>query len=58
MDLLIYRIFTTVQGVVIGYDHRALGTLSSKGFARISAAVFLSQGYKVELNKILFVRLY
>ena len=52
MDLLIYRIFTTVQGVVIGYDHRALGTLSSKGFARISAAVFLSQGYKVELNKI------
>ena len=43
---------------MIGYDHRALGTLSSKGFARISAAVFLSQGYKVELNKILFVRLY
>ena len=37
---------------MIGYDHRALGTLSSKGFARISAAVFLSQGYKVELNKI------
>jgi hypothetical protein len=41
------RFGSVVQGVVIGYDHRALGTLSSKSFARISAAVFLSAGYKV-----------
>jgi phosphoglucomutase/phosphopentomutase len=37
------------KGVVIGYDHRALGTLTSKGFARISASVLLDAGYKVYL---------
>eukprot|EP00596_Hydrurales_sp_CCMP1899_P010180 CAMPEP_0119044244 /NCGR_PEP_ID=MMETSP1177-20130426/29921_1 /TAXON_ID=2985 /ORGANISM="Ochromonas sp, Strain CCMP1899" /LENGTH=605 /DNA_ID=CAMNT_0007014055 /DNA_START=182 /DNA_END=1999 /DNA_ORIENTATION=+ len=37
------------RGVVIGYDHRRLGSLSSKEFARICAAVFLSQGFKVYL---------
>ena len=35
------------RGVVIGYDHRKLGTLSSLGFARMTAAVLLSQGFKV-----------
>jgi phosphoglucomutase/phosphopentomutase len=36
------------QGIVVGYDHRALGTsLSSLGFAKVTAAVFVSQGYKV-----------
>ena len=34
-------------GIVIGYDHRTMNGLSSKGFARITAAVFLSKGYKV-----------
>lgn len=37
------------QGVIIGYDHRKLGNLSSLGFAHLSAAVLLSQGYKVFL---------
>ena len=37
------------KGVVIGYDHRRLGSLSSLGFARMSAAVLLSQGFKVFL---------
>ena len=37
------------KGVVIGYDHRRLGSLSSLGFARMSAAVLLSQGFKVYL---------
>lgn len=37
------------KGLVVGYDHRRLGTLSSQGFARITAAVFLSQGFKVYL---------
>lgn len=35
------------KGVVIGYDHRRLSSLSSREFARISAAVLLSQGFKV-----------
>jgi len=35
------------QGVVIGYDHRALGSLSSLQFARVSAAVLLGAGFKV-----------
>lgn len=35
------------KSVIIGYDHRRLGTISSKDFARISAAVFLSKGFKV-----------
>ena len=43
------HIFLISQGIVIGYDHRKLGTLSSLGFARISAAVLLSQGIKVYL---------
>ena len=34
-------------GVVIGYDHRRKGNLSSQGFARISAAVFAAEGFKV-----------
>eukprot|EP01040_Poterioochromonas_malhamensis_P006573 gene6572-7077_t len=37
------------KGLVVGYDHRRLGSLSSQGFARITAAVFLSQGFKVYL---------
>ena len=37
------------KGVVIGYDHRRLGSLSSLGFARMSAAVLLSQGFRVYL---------
>eukprot|EP00286_Rhodomonas_abbreviata_P022225 CAMPEP_0181293842 /NCGR_PEP_ID=MMETSP1101-20121128/3279_1 /TAXON_ID=46948 /ORGANISM="Rhodomonas abbreviata, Strain Caron Lab Isolate" /LENGTH=325 /DNA_ID=CAMNT_0023398453 /DNA_START=25 /DNA_END=999 /DNA_ORIENTATION=+ len=37
------------KGVIIGFDHRELGSLSSKALARISAAVFLSQGYKTYL---------
>jgi hypothetical protein len=37
------------KSVIIGYDHRCKGTLSSKGFARISAAVFLSKGWTVYL---------
>ena len=47
LETIDYDLHTLEQGVVIGYDHRAAGSLSSKGFARISAAVFLSQGYKV-----------
>ena len=35
------------KGIVVGYDHRMKGSLSSAGFARITAAVFVSQGYKV-----------
>lgn len=35
------------QGVVIGYDHRKLGSLSSLEFARVSAAVLLGAGFKV-----------
>lgn len=36
-------------GVVIGYDHRRLGSLSSLNFARMSAAVFLRHGFHVFL---------
>ncbi|KAK8803680.1 hypothetical protein WA158_001374 [Blastocystis sp. Blastoise] len=39
------------RGVVIGYDHRCNGTLSSRSFASISALVFMSQGYKVFLSR-------
>jgi len=35
------------QGVIIGYDHRLLGTLSSLEFARVSAAVLIGAGFKV-----------
>ena len=34
-------------GVVIGYDHRSSGSLSSKRFADVCAAVFISKGFKV-----------
>ena len=38
------------NGVCIGYDHRAMeDVLSSKTFALITAAVFMSQGIKVHL---------
>lgn len=37
------------RGIVVGYDHRKNKSLSSLSFARITAAVFLSQGYKVYL---------
>lgn len=36
-------------GLVIGYDHRRFGSLSSLDFARMTAAVFLSQGFRVYL---------
>lgn len=35
------------KGIVVGYDHRKLSSLSSLGFAKITAAVFISQGFKV-----------
>lgn len=35
------------RGIVVGYDHRRLGELSSAGFARITAAVAMSQGFRV-----------
>lgn len=39
------------NGICIGYDHRAMDTdiLSSKSFALVAAAVFISQGVKVHL---------
>jgi phosphoglucomutase/phosphopentomutase len=38
------------NGVCVGYDHRAMGdVLSSKTFALITSAVFMSQGIKVHL---------
>ena len=36
-------------GLVIGYDHRKFGSLSSLNFARMCAAVFLRQGFQVYL---------
>lgn len=38
-----------IQGVIIGYDHRKHLDLSSVGFARVAAKVFLSQGFTVYL---------
>jgi phosphomannomutase len=35
------------RGVIIGYDHRQKGQLSSSSFARIAAAVIISQNIKV-----------
>jgi phosphoglucomutase/phosphoglucomutase/phosphopentomutase len=35
------------RGVIIGYDHRKKGSLSSLTFARYCAAVFLNRGIKV-----------
>ena len=32
------------RGIVVGYDHRKVGGLSSLQFARMTAAVFLSKG--------------
>ena len=32
------------RGIVVGYDHRRAGTLTSLRFARMTAAVFLSKG--------------
>lgn len=40
---------TKTKGIVVGYDHRQLSSLSSQGFAFITAAVFISQGFKVYL---------
>ncbi|CAM9953061.1 unnamed protein product [Scytosiphon promiscuus] len=37
------------RGVVIGRDHRKQGGLSSDGFARLAAAVFVSRGFRVFL---------
>lgn len=37
------------RGVVIGYDHRALGTLNSETFGLLTAAAFLSKGVRVHL---------
>jgi phosphomannomutase len=34
------------MGVLIGYDHRRLNSLSSLGFSRMCTAVLTSQGYK------------
>eukprot|EP00604_Paraphysomonas_vestita_P000443 CAMPEP_0174826236 /NCGR_PEP_ID=MMETSP1107-20130205/43715_1 /TAXON_ID=36770 /ORGANISM="Paraphysomonas vestita, Strain GFlagA" /LENGTH=341 /DNA_ID=CAMNT_0016058961 /DNA_START=191 /DNA_END=1213 /DNA_ORIENTATION=- len=35
------------MGVVVGYDHRESGSLSSVSFARMTAAVLLHENYKV-----------
>ncbi|GLE10638.1 hypothetical protein PINS_up022855 [Pythium insidiosum] len=37
------------RGVAIGYDHRAAGTLNSKRFAELTAAVCVHAGFKVYL---------
>ena len=37
------------RGVAIGYDHRRTDAVSSRSFALLSAAVFLSRGFKVYL---------
>mmetsp|Transcript_14812 Transcript_14812/g.22304 ORF Transcript_14812/g.22304 Transcript_14812/m.22304 type:complete len:605 (+) Transcript_14812:24-1838(+) len=36
------------MGVVIGYDHRQAGSLSSRGFARMCASVAIAANYKVK----------
>jgi phosphomannomutase len=40
---------TARQGVVIGYDHRKLGDMTSKGFGELCARVFAAAGIKVYL---------
>lgn len=35
------------RAVAVGYDHRAQGSLSSRSFAQMSAAVLMSRGFKV-----------
>jgi hypothetical protein len=42
-----YAVLIQLQGIVVGYDHRKSSSLSSLGFAHITAAVFVSQGFKV-----------
>lgn len=37
------------KGVIIGYDHRERGALSSKHFAEICVAVLLSKNFRVIL---------
>ena len=37
------------RGIVVGYDHRQRGEISSRSFAMVTAAVFLAKGIKVEL---------
>ena len=37
------------KGVAVGYDHRAMGSLNSKQFARLTNAVFVSRGIPVYL---------
>ena len=37
------------RGVIVGYDHRRMGTLHSKGFAEICARVFAASGFNVYL---------
>lgn len=37
------------RGIVVGYDHRTLGSLSSSQFANVTAAVALASGFKVYL---------
>eukprot|EP01039_Chlorochromonas_danica_P017715 gene17715-21161_t len=37
------------KGLAIGYDHRRLGTISSRRLAETTAAVFLAAGFKVYL---------
>ena len=37
------------EGIVVGYDHRALGTLNSRRFGELTAAVALHRGIKVFL---------
>ncbi len=37
------------QGIVVGYDHRAAGTLNSKTFAELTCAVAIHRGFKVYL---------
>jgi phosphoglucomutase/phosphoglucomutase/phosphopentomutase len=36
-----------MRGIVVGYDHRRQGQLSSQSFASITAAVCVSQGFRV-----------
>jgi phosphomannomutase len=37
------------RGIAIGFDHRRMGSLNSHIFAKLSASVFLSRGFKVYL---------
>jgi len=35
------------RGIVVGFDHRRTEAVSSRSFAMMTAAVFLSRGFKV-----------